>query len=223
VKTNVSVSSILETKSGVNIITNVSEFTADQVICTVPAPIAKNMIQNHDSEMSVLFETPYSSSIIISLLINESWEPPSQIEKAYGFLFNPQSDTKLAALTIENNKCIMRKKQGYLINVMLRDECAKQLLHLTDNLIFAAIQSDVEVILPNIFQHQHAMKIFRWPYAMPCTPIGRANAVKKYRATRSQNNRIWLASDYLGFPWTDSAAETGLWAANQIIKWKNSD
>lgn len=219
VKTGVAVSAIIESSSGIKIISDSGEFIADHVILTVPAPIAKNIIQNPDEYELPLFETPYSSSATISLLTHNDWLPPRRISSVYGFLFNPQLDTKIAALTIENNKCITRKNKGYLINVMFADKWAKELLHLSDQEIFDQIQADVEKILPEIYQHVHLQKICRWQYAMPCTPIGRANAVKQYRDSRKSNNKIWLAGDYLGLPWTDSAAHTGMWAANQVGKY----
>lgn len=46
--------------------------------------------------------------------------------------------------------------------------------------------------------------------------------LQKMGIKRNKNNRIWLAGDYLGLPWTDSAAQTGLWAATQIHQYMNS-
>ncbi len=218
VKTGVSVSSIFDDGPCMKVTSSVGEFSADHVIVAVPAPIAKNIIQQSDEQTSLLFGTPYSSSIVISLLTHPNWLPPPKIASAYGFLVNPNVNSKIAALTIENNKCHTRKKQGYLINIMLSDQCAKKLMHLTDEEICVEIQVDVESILPAIYANLHGKKICRWPYAMPCTPIGRAKAVKEYRDTRNKNHKIWMAGDYLGFPWTDSAAQTGLWAADQVIQ-----
>lgn len=216
VKTGVLVSEIIQAASGVTVISDMGEFNAAHVIVTVPSPIAKKIIQNPDDETSLLFETRYSSTIVVSLLMHEDWLPTSNICSAYGFLLNPQLNRKIAAFTIENNKCHTRKKQGYLINIMLADKWAKEFLHLSNEEIYKTIQLDVEKISPAIYSSIYKKEIFRWQYAMPCTPIGRAIAVREYRSTRDPNNRIWLAGDYLGFPWTDSAAETGLWAANQV-------
>ncbi|HEV2523504.1 MAG TPA: FAD-dependent oxidoreductase, partial [Gammaproteobacteria bacterium] len=216
VKTGALVSEIIQTSSGVTVISDMGDFNAEHVIVTVPSPFAKKMIQNPDGEMSSLFETVYSSSILVSLLTHGDWQPNSKICSAYGFLVNPQLNSKIAALTIENNKCQTRKKQGYLINIMLSDKWAKKFLHLSSEEIYTKIQPDVEKIFPAIYSSIHKKELFRWQYAMPCAPIGRAIAVREYRNTRNPNNRVWLAGDYLGFPWTDSAAETGLWAAGQV-------
>jgi oxygen-dependent protoporphyrinogen oxidase len=216
IKINVNVSSVIETSFGVKIMTDAGEFNAEQVIITTPAPIAKNILQNSDKETSVLLETQYSSSILIALLIRSDWSPPENIFHAYGFLVNPESNSKIAALTIENNKCASRKKSGYLINIMLADKWAKNCFQLTDAEIFGEIQPELEKIFPDISVHTYKKEMFRWQYAMPYTPIGRAKDVNSYRMTRNSNHRVWLAGDYLGLPWTDSAAQTGLWAAQQV-------
>ena len=218
VKTNIAVSTIIESSASVKIISESDEFNADHVILAVPAPIAKDIIQHPDAATLALLKTPYSSSATISLLTDEHWKPPASISSVYGFIFNPREKSKIAALTFENNKCQNRKKEGYLVNVMLSDEWAKQLLSLPDEAIYAEVQADIESVLPHIHQHLQTKKLFRWPFAMPRTPIGRANAVKQYRDSRDSGNRIWLAGDYLGLPWTDSAAQTGIWAANQVAK-----
>lgn len=152
------------------------------------------------------------------MLIHSDWSPPENISHAYGFLVNPDSNSKIAALTIENNKCASRKKSGYLISIMLADKWAKDCFQLTDAEIFAEIQPELEKIFPDISVHTYKKEMFRWQYAMPYTQIGRANAVSNYHITRNLDNRIWLAGDYLGLPWTDSAAQTGLWAAQQVQK-----
>jgi oxygen-dependent protoporphyrinogen oxidase len=179
VKTGVSVSRIEETAEGVKVISNVGEFNAKHVVLTVPAPIAKNILHHPDEHTLSLLETSYSSSATISFLIDKEWAPPSKLSSVYGLLFNPHFECKIAALTIENNKHPSRKNQDYLINAMLSDKGAKQLLHLRDEEIAEQIRLDVETVLPGIYQHLQTINICRWPHAMPCTPLGRATAVKK--------------------------------------------
>ncbi|MEO8400165.1 MAG: NAD(P)/FAD-dependent oxidoreductase [Gammaproteobacteria bacterium] len=218
VKVDVRVLSIEENSTGVVIATDSGTYQADHVILAVPAPNAKKILRNPDAHTSALFDTTYSSSATISFLTQDDWSPPESISCAYGFLFKPRWNTRVAAMTIENNKCASRKTQGYLINIMLSDLWAKKMLHLSDDEIVAEIRSDVENVFPAIYQHIQAKNIFRWENAMPCTPIGRAKLVKDYRDSRVSTNRVWLAGDYLGFPWTDSAAQTGVWASSQVIQ-----
>ncbi len=49
------------------------------------------------------------------------------------------------------------------------------------------------------------------------------HVVNEYRQSRDKHTRIWLAGDYLGLPWTDSAAQTGLWAAKQVYQCMESN
>lgn len=218
VQTNVSVSKIVESSNEIKITSNSGEFSAEHVIVTAPAPLAKTLIQNSDKQVHKLLQTPYSSTILISFLIKPTWSPTFNVKIAYGFLYNPTLNSKIAAISIENKKHSERKSSGFLINVMLTDQYTKTNLHLSDEEIYQEIKTDVEKQLPMLYLHVHSKKVFRWEYAMPCTSIGRAKLVKEYYDTRMQNNRIWLAGDYLGFPWTDSAAQTGLKAANLVYQ-----
>lgn len=59
-----------------------------------------------------------------------------------------------------------------------------------------------------------------WPEAEPMSPIGRSQAVFAYRRGVNPSRRVILAGDYLGFPYTDSTAYTGKWAAEKIIEWR---
>ncbi|WP_328817951.1 FAD-dependent oxidoreductase [Nonomuraea cypriaca] len=52
-------------------------------------------------------------------------------------------------------------------------------------------------------------RVVRWNQAMPSVPVGHARAVMAYRSEVSPAEAVLLAGDYLGFPWTDSAAFNG--------------
>jgi len=217
VKLGARVLAINETPTYIEAISSIGIFRAKHIILATPAATAKNIVQNPDPEMLALFDTSYSSSITISLLTTSSWTPPSTISSIYGFLFNPQGNNKVAALTIENNKLATQSECGYLINAMLSDKWAKKMLILTDEEIYREIKSDIEMIFPDLYIHVDTKNVSRWQYAMPCIPVGHAARVQQYRDSRKINNKLWLAGDYLGLPWTDSAAQTGIWAANQVL------
>jgi hypothetical protein len=53
--------------------------------------------------------------------------------------------------------------------------------------------------------------------AMPSVPVGHARAVTAYRSGLTRADPVVLAGDYLGFPWTDSAAFNGRWAADRLL------
>ena len=60
-------------------------------------------------------------------------------------------------------------------------------------------------------------QVTHWHEAMPYVPVGHATAVQRYRDRLLAASPVLLAGDYLGFPWTDSAAFNGHWAADRLI------
>ena len=52
---------------------------------------------------------------------------------------------------------------------------------------------------------------------MPTVPVGHGAAVAAYWAGLSRDARVVLAGDYLGFPWSDSAAANGERAARFLL------
>lgn len=62
-----------------------------------------------------------------------------------------------------------------------------------------------------------AARVQRWEAAEPLSPVGRARAIAAYRASADARRRVLLAGDYMGSPWTDGAAETGMWAARTLL------
>ncbi|WP_164505410.1 FAD-dependent oxidoreductase [Actinobaculum sp. 313] len=55
--------------------------------------------------------------------------------------------------------------------------------------------------------------VIRIPYAMPTSPPGRLSHIAAYRR-HAYGRRVILAGDSLAWPWSDSAAFTGMWASN---------
>ena len=57
----------------------------------------------------------------------------------------------------------------------------------------------------------------RYPYRSR----GRSRNLAEYRKSRPASHRVLLAGDYMGLPHFESAIETGMWAADQIIQQPN--
>ncbi|MDO4888657.1 MAG: FAD-dependent oxidoreductase [Actinomycetaceae bacterium] len=58
--------------------------------------------------------------------------------------------------------------------------------------------------------------VVRIPHAMPASPPVRIGRIAAYRR-HAEGRRIILAGDSIGWPWTDSAAFTGRWAADLVV------
>jgi oxygen-dependent protoporphyrinogen oxidase len=70
--------------------------------------------------------------------------------------------------------------------------------------------------LPGIGGAVTMTHLIRWSAAEPRSPVGRARAVAAYRRQARPDRRVLLAGDYVAFPWTDGAAESGEWAAAEL-------
>lgn len=102
-----------------------------------------------------------------------------------------------------------------LVTCMFTDVAARAQSSWDDADLIAAARAEVVRLAPSLRGRLDAeSRVFRIPQAMPTVHPGRLTDVAAYRATAS--GRVVLAGDFLAFPWTDSAAATGLWAARRV-------
>ncbi len=91
------------------------------------------------------------------------------------------------------------------------------MMNLSDDEIVAKVLPDIERFFPGATATKRFAQIQRWPNALPKSPVGRSRDLAEYRKSRPRSKRVLLAGDYMGLPHFESAIETGLWAANQIV------
>jgi oxygen-dependent protoporphyrinogen oxidase len=82
------------------------------------------------------------------------------------------------------------------------------------------ILDEMEKHFPGVSKHLRFSKIYSWENALAVTPIGRGETVAHYRKNVGPGTRVFLAGDYAGMSFTEGAAETGMWAAERIMKYK---
>ena len=189
---------------------------ADYVILATPASAATRLRLPVDEDERSLLATRYSSTINIVLATAPGWPLPHSMQGVYGVWF-PQAERRhIAAIGVERAKDPAVAEVGELLDVMLTSESADRLLHLSDAEVMRTILPDLEPLLPGVAAHLRWARLTRWAEAMPRSPIGRLGAVARYRQA-APGRRLLLAGDYMGLPWTDSAAETGQWAAQTVL------
>lgn len=192
-------------------------WTADQVVCAVPAPIAQMLLDNqHDIEADVL-ATLYACGVNISWMLDGAYEPPKALRDVYGLLIPRAERHGIAAFAFETTKCEDRGPRHQLVNTMLDDRHAQRVLAFEDSEVVTFASEALDRILPGMRNHVHDFRVHRWPMAMPKSPVGRARLVSRYRRqVESARPLVVLAGDYLGAPTTDSALATGVWAARAL-------
>lgn len=190
---------------------------ARRVVCAVPASAALALWPDAPPLQQALMETPYSAGLLVSYWLDPAWAPPAPMRDLYGVLVPRGECATLAALAFERAKQATPHAGPQVVQAMLREEAARRWMPASDTAIVDAVRGPLERLLGPLGNALRHVRVTRWPEAMPRSPVGRARQVAHYRATMSDDDRILLAGDYLGAPWTDSAAQSGHWVARRII------
>ena len=141
------------------------------------------------------------------------------LQKTYGCVIPRKERTHpIAAFSIENNKDKSRSKRGELINIMVDGVYGKKNIRLSDEGILKEILPIDNFYLPNIENEIEFTHIVRWNEAMPIGNTGRCQLIKNYYDNLNISSNIMLAGDYMGFPFSDSAAFSGQKIAEFIKK-----
>lgn len=216
IKLNSSVKSLHATDPGVSILTDAQTFEADQVILATPAPVAQKLFTQADDIEQKLLSTTYSSSILISVVINDmNWRETPSLKGVYGLLIPQTERESIASVAIESSKHLQWKGIGEILNVMLSGEKSLEMMGQSDTQILACVIPELVRYFRGLPRSSYTTHVRRWETAMPTSPMGRSRWIDQYRK-RKKTKKIILAGDYMGMPYTDSAAETGVWASAQI-------
>jgi oxygen-dependent protoporphyrinogen oxidase len=203
---------------GVTAVTDAGEFQVDHVIVAAPAHVAQDLLSpNATPAEAELLACTYSATVNVCLGLRYGYQLPKALRDVYGFLIPAREREHIAAVSIERNKSPDRAKGGELVAVFLSGEAADRLLATSDADVLAAVLPELERYLPGVDSAVTMTHLVRWPAAEPRSPVGRARAVAAYRAAPRPDRRVLLAGDYVALPWTDGAAESGAWAAAEVI------
>ncbi|MEI6622004.1 MAG: FAD-dependent oxidoreductase [Actinomycetes bacterium] len=210
------VSAVVKTPSGVRLETSQGTAHARRVILALPGGPASRVHKSATPRESLLMQTPYSSGLLVGLSYSE---PLGQADLGgcYGVLVHPQDSSDVAALAVRSRAHQDSVHGGDVVTVMFKPEVTEQLAPRPDTDVTEAAKRAVDVLSAGLGTRATDSHVVRWEQAMPTVPRGHANTVKAYRLDCADDEQIILAGDYLGFPWSDSAAFNGIWAAGKVL------
>jgi oxygen-dependent protoporphyrinogen oxidase len=211
------VSSIRVRGDQLTIVTDRAEVDADFVVLATTAWVAARLNSGGSETEQALMATQYHATILLAIATSPGYRLPSALSDVYGVLFGRANPGRIAAIAFERNQSPDRVPAGKLLNVMLDSEAAREAMSWSDDATLAWVMPELEGRFPGISGQIAWAQVTRWPEAIPQSPVGRSGAIYRYRNQDHRQRRVFLAGDYLGFPWTDSAAATGIWAAEQIV------
>jgi protoporphyrinogen/coproporphyrinogen III oxidase len=218
VELNTPVSRIGFLDGAMSIATPSGERRANRLILAVPAPIASRMLEALPDELTGrLLATPYTSSINVAVVTDANFRLPDNLKNVYGLLIPRRERHGVAAIGIENNKNRSHAATGYLLNIMLSHEFATRCMPSNDDAIVTQALQGAQAHLPFLSQHMTQAHVYRWPMAEPLSNIGRAKDLQLYREQCIKvPPSLVLAGDYMSMPYTEGAAESGMWAAELV-------
>jgi protoporphyrinogen/coproporphyrinogen III oxidase len=188
---------------------------AAAVVLATPAhPTAAILADPTPDERSIL-AVPYSRGLLVGLALREPLAP-EELAGAYGILASPHEATALAAVAVLS-RADPGTRGGDLLTVMLRPSAVDRWWTADDPTVRTAALAALSPLLPGLTDRVNDTRVVRWEQAMPSVPVGHARAVTAYRSGLTPADPVVLAGDYLGFPWTDSAAFNGRWAADRLL------
>jgi oxygen-dependent protoporphyrinogen oxidase len=191
---------------------------SDYVIVATTAGAAAK-IWNPDSEAARhLLQTPYSTTIQITLPCRGSQQVIPALRSVYGVLLPASECSLIAALSFEGNRIRDQSADGEAITLMLDDAPARELEEESDDDVLDRVLAELENHLPGLAGNPLDALVMRWPEAVPLAAPGHAQAIARWRKTLDPGSRVLLAGDYLNFPWSDGAAASGIWAARWILQ-----
>lgn len=145
-----------------------------------------------------------------------NWRDTPSLKNVYGLLIPRTERESIASIAIESSKHPEWKGDGEILNVMLSGENSLEIIDESDSPLLARVLPELEKFFPLLLRSSYTAHIRRWKTAMPLSPMGRSKRIDEYRK-RTGPRRIILAGDYMGMPYTDSAAETGVWSSSHVL------
>lgn len=214
VRTSVEVRGVKERRNGVEVMTVDGGYEAEAVIVALPGGALAGLLPA-DGDVAALAATPYSMGLLVGLAVSRPLHS-DELVGAYGVLMHPD-DGPLAAICVAS-------RAGHsvpgldLVTCMVADATARTLSERPDAEVVDAARTALLRWAPTLedvlVEREH--RVFRIPQAMPLSAPGRLGAVQAYRAQPTR--RIVLAGDTLAWPWSDSAAFVGEWAADRVLE-----
>jgi protoporphyrinogen/coproporphyrinogen III oxidase len=219
VKLEAPVEAVDTTPAGVTVRLSGETVRADAVVLATTSSAAARIYCGGDRLERELMATPYGSVIKVGLATKRDWSHDSGLSNVWAMMIPRSERRQIVSVTIESAKDPKRVPKGSeMLNLFVTPDNAERMMDWPDERVVNAVAADVERLFPGASAAKQFARVVRWREGMPKSPVGRARALAEYRRTRPRDCRIWLAGDYMGMPWLESAIETGNWAAGRVMQ-----
>jgi oxygen-dependent protoporphyrinogen oxidase len=210
VKLGQDVSALRASGAGVVVVSNGTELHFDAAVLAVPAPVARTLYEPALATEAALLATAYSSTLNLAFRLGRG--QLGQLSGLYGLLVPRSERAVIAAVSVEDRK--YPAQEAHFLNVMLDGANGQRLLDAPEDELLSEVLPDLAKF---VLGEAELLRFYRWEHAEPLSPVGRARAIARYRASLPMSARVVLAGDYMSVPTTEGAALSGRWAANRLL------
>ncbi len=220
VRLNVPVRSMSIGDAGIELKTDTEQFLANRVILATTASVSRRLFTETSAIERELLSTRYSSSVVVALAVEDSFVIAPEVAGLFGVIIPEKERVIVNAIANGDlgGKDKGRCAGGKLFVAFLSGEAGSEMIGWNDRDVLAAVLEDVERFIAGISTSLIFTKIYRWKEAAAMTPPGRSRNIARYRNEVDPSMGVFLAGDYMGFPCTEGAAESGKWAAEAIMR-----
>jgi oxygen-dependent protoporphyrinogen oxidase len=188
------------------------EVRARYVVLATPATVSRRVAVDLDHDVrDALSRIVYGTHVSAAFLTNETepqvWDDAYAIatpKRSFAVVLNPSN----IARAFESER-----GPGSSIMTFSPASLGRQLLDRDDDEILRTHLDDLDQVLPGFAEKVVEASVARWPTGSPYCFPGRA---KLQPALTRRSGRVFLAGDYLGTFYTETAISTGLSVAQDI-------
>lgn len=216
IELNANVIEVLQKKDSVTVryIQNGIEYVeeARYVVMATPAPITRKIAKNIDADLGeALDQVTYGPHVSAAFLTDET--EPQVWDNVYSF-----ATPKRAFDIILNQTNLIRAREnkrqpGSSIMTFSPGESGSRLIDKPEEEIIETILSDLDDIFPGFSNHVVEARVNKYPFGSAYIFPGRA---KIQPILTKPDGRLFLAGDYLGSTYTETAVQSGFTAAQSI-------
>jgi protoporphyrinogen/coproporphyrinogen III oxidase len=189
------------------------ELRARHCVITTPAPIAARIAADLEPETAAaLRQIRYGPFVSAAFLTDEAG--PALWDRCYAIAAPGRSFNIFFNVTSIARSAEPERRPGSSIMVFAPAELAARLLDLDDAAILERLIADADEIFPGFGAQVREAQVRRWPLGLAYCFPGRG---RLQPALTRPLKQIWLAGDYLGTFYTETAITTGWRAASGIL------
>jgi oxygen-dependent protoporphyrinogen oxidase len=189
------------------------ELRARHCVITTPAPITARIAADLEPETAAaLRQIRYGPYVSAAFLTGEAG--PAPWDRCYAIATPGRSFNIFFNVTSVARSAEPERRPGSSIMVFAPADLAARLLDLDDAAILQRFIGDTDEIFPGFAAQVREAHVRRWPLGLAYCFPGRGQLQPALTRPLSQ---IWLAGDYLGTFYTETAITTGWRAADHIL------